>query len=135
MLWIPACDSSGPAFRMLHSAEQFNQQGDTVQPSHTSFPILEQFVAPSPVLTIASCPACRFLRRQVRQSGIPTWDRKTLQSCLNTHSLRGRGQVTAAQETELGTRQEPRTQPCHRERSAAWRGPGAHSPDGLSSCS
>ena len=39
---------------------------------HTSYPILSQFVNPCPVLNVASCPAYRFLRRQVRWSGIPS---------------------------------------------------------------
>ena len=37
----------------------------------TPFPILSQSVVPCPVLTVASQPAYRFLRRQVRWSGIP----------------------------------------------------------------
>ena len=37
----------------------------------THFPIWSQSVVPHPVLTVASCPAYRFLRRQVRWSGIP----------------------------------------------------------------
>ena len=36
-----------------------------------SFPIWSQSVVPCPVLTVASWPAYRFLRRQVRCSGIP----------------------------------------------------------------
>ena len=36
-----------------------------------SFPILNQSIVPCPVLTVASWPACRFLRRQVWWSGIP----------------------------------------------------------------
>ena len=36
-----------------------------------SFPIWNQSVVPCPVLTVASPPAYRFLRRQVRWSGIP----------------------------------------------------------------
>ena len=35
------------------------------------FPIWSQSVIPCPVLTVASCPSYRFLRRQVRWSGIP----------------------------------------------------------------
>ena len=37
----------------------------------TPFPIWNQSVVPCPVLTVASSPAYRFLRRQVRWSGIP----------------------------------------------------------------
>ena len=42
-----------------------------MQPWHTPFPICNQSVVPCPVLTVASWPAYRFLRRQVRWSGIP----------------------------------------------------------------
>ena len=36
----------------------------------TPFPILSQSIVPCPVLTVASWPAYRFLKRQVRWSGI-----------------------------------------------------------------
>ena len=67
---IPACGSSIPAFRMMYSACKLNKQGDSMQPWRTPFPIWNQSVVPCPVLTSASWPACRFLRRQVRWSGI-----------------------------------------------------------------
>ena len=38
---------------------------------HTFFPILNQSVVLCPVLTVASWPGYRFLRRQARWSGIP----------------------------------------------------------------
>ena len=38
---------------------------------HTPFPVWNQSVVPCLVLTVASCPAHRFLRRQVRWSAIP----------------------------------------------------------------
>ena len=41
------------------------------QPWHTLFPILNQSIVPCPVLTVASWPIYRILRRQVRWSGIP----------------------------------------------------------------
>ena len=66
---LPACDSSSLAFHMIYSAYVLNKQGDNIEPWHTSFPILNQSIFPCPVLTVASCPACRFLRRQVRWSG------------------------------------------------------------------
>ena len=70
---IPPCDSSRSAFCMMYSACKLKQQGDSIQPWCTPFSILylSQFVVPCPVLTVASCPAYRFLRRQVRWSGIP----------------------------------------------------------------
>ena len=39
--------------------------------SSTPFPIWNQSVVPCPVLTVASWPAYRFLKRQIRWSGIP----------------------------------------------------------------
>ena len=46
-------------------------QGDNIQPWHTPFPSWNQSIVPCPVLTVASWPAYRFLKRQVRWSGIP----------------------------------------------------------------
>ena len=68
---IPACESSSLAFHMMYSAYKLNKQGDNIQPWCTPFPIWDQSVVPCPVLTIASWPAYRFFRRQVRWSGIP----------------------------------------------------------------
>ena len=68
---IPACASSSPAFHRMYSAYKLNNQGDNIQPWHTLLPILNQSVFPCLVLTIASWPAYRFLRRQVRRSGNP----------------------------------------------------------------
>ena len=50
---------------------KLNKQGDNIQPYHTPFPILNQSVIPCKVLTVASWPSYRFLRRQVRWFGIP----------------------------------------------------------------
>ena len=55
----------------MYSAFKFNKQGDNIQPWCTPFPILNQFIVPCPVLTVASWPTYSFLRRQVRWSGIP----------------------------------------------------------------
>ena len=68
---IPDCASSSPAFLMMYSAHKLNKQGDNIQPWHTPFPIWNQSVVPCPVLTVASWPAYRFLKKQVRWSGIP----------------------------------------------------------------
>ena len=68
---IPACDSSSPAFHMMYSAYKLNKQNDNTYPCHTPFPILSQSVVPCLVLTLASWPIYRFLRRQVRWSGVP----------------------------------------------------------------
>ena len=66
---IPACASSSPAFLMMHSAYKLNKQGDDIQPWCTPFPIWNQSVVPCPLLTVASWPAYRFLKRQIKWSG------------------------------------------------------------------
>ena len=63
---IPACDSCSPAFRMMYSVYKLNKKGDNMQPWWIAFPIWNQSVVPCPVLTVASWPAYRFLKRQVR---------------------------------------------------------------------
>ena len=68
---IPACDSSSLAFHVMYSAFKLNKQGDNMKPCRIPFPIWNQTVVPYPVLTVASWPTYRFLRRQVRWSGIP----------------------------------------------------------------
>ena len=68
---ISAYASSSLAFCMMYSPYKLNKQGDNIQPWCTPFPILDHFIVPCPVLTVASWPAHRFLRRQVRWSGIP----------------------------------------------------------------
>ena len=67
---FPACASSSPAFLLMYSAYKLNKQGDNRQPWRTPFPIWNQSVVPCPLLTVASWPAYRFLKRQVRWSGI-----------------------------------------------------------------
>ena len=67
---IPACASSTPAFLMMYSAYKLNKQGDN------SLDILLSRFETSllfnvQILTVASWPAYRFLRSQVRWSGIP----------------------------------------------------------------
>ena len=68
---IPVCASFSPALLMMYSAYRLNKQGENMQPWHTPFPIWNQSVVPCPVLTVASLPAYRFLRRKVKWSGIP----------------------------------------------------------------
>ena len=69
---IPACSLSNLAFHMMYSEYKLNKQGDNIQPWCTLFPIWNQSAVPCLVLTVvASWPAYRFLRRQVRWSGIP----------------------------------------------------------------
>ena len=61
----PACDSSSLVFHMMYSAYKLNKQDDNIQLWCTPFPMWNQSVVPCPVLTVASWPAYRFLRRQV----------------------------------------------------------------------
>ena len=65
-IFSPACESSSLAFHMIYSAYKLNKQGDNTQPSHSPFPIVNQYIVPCRVLTVISWPAYRFLRRQVR---------------------------------------------------------------------
>ena len=68
---IPASASSSPALPMMYSAYKLNKQGDNIQPWRTPFPTWNQSGVPCPVLTVASWPAYKFLKRQFRCSGIP----------------------------------------------------------------
>ena len=63
---------------------------DVKLPWHTPFPIWNQSVVPCPVLTVASWPAYRFLRRQVRWSAIPI-------SWRIVHTVKGFGVINKAE--------------------------------------
>ena len=56
----------------MFSVCKLNKQSDSIEPCHTPFSIWNQSAAPCLVLTVTSWPAYRFLRRQVRWSGIAT---------------------------------------------------------------
>ena len=66
-IFIPACDSSSLPFHMMYSAYKLNKQSTALT---YSFLIWNQSVVPCPVLTVASWPAYRYLRRQERWSSI-----------------------------------------------------------------
>ena len=83
---IPACASSSPAFLMMYSAYKLNKQDDNIQPQRTPFLIWNQSVVPCPVLTVASWPAYRLLRRQLRWSGTPIFLRIFHSLWWSTHS-------------------------------------------------
>ena len=68
---IPTCASSSLAFCLMYYACKLNEQGDNIHFWHTPFPICNQSVVPCLVLNVASWPAYRFHRKQVRWSGIP----------------------------------------------------------------
>ena len=59
------------AFCVICSKYKLNKQGDNIQPWCTPFLIWNQSVVKCTVLTVASWPAYKFLKRQVRWSGIP----------------------------------------------------------------
>ena len=70
-IFIPAWASSSPTFHMMYSAYKLNKQGDNIQSLWTPFSNLSKSIVSCLVLTVASLPAYRFLRRQARWSGIP----------------------------------------------------------------
>ena len=49
-----SCDLSSSAFCMMYSAYELNKQGDSIQPCHTPFPILNQSIILCQVLPVAS---------------------------------------------------------------------------------
>ena len=55
----------------LHSVYKLNKQGENIQPWCTPFPIWNKSIVSCLVLNVASWPAYRFLRRQVRWSNFP----------------------------------------------------------------
>ena len=66
-----------------------------MQPWCTPFPIWNQSFVPCPVLTVASWPAYRFLKRQVRWSGIPLSFR--IFQFIVIHTVKGFGIVNKAE--------------------------------------
>ena len=100
MIFLPAvlilaCYLSRLAFCMMYSACKLNKQVDSIQPWHTSFLILNQSVVPCLVLTVNSWPAHRFLRRQVRWSGIPI--SKNFPQFVVIHTVKGFSVVNEAE--------------------------------------
>ena len=91
---IPACTSPSPAFCMMYSACKLNKQGDNIKPWCTPFPIWNQSVFPCAFLTVASWPAYRFLKRQVRWSDIPICWR--IFQFVAIHIVKGFGVVNKA---------------------------------------
>ena len=92
---IPACDLSSPAFHMMYSACKLNKQGDNIQPWCIPFLILNQSIVPCPVLTVAPCPAYRFLRRQIRQPGIHLF--KNFSQFVVIHRVKGFSVINEAE--------------------------------------
>ena len=60
---IPARASSSPSFCLMYSAYKLKREGDNIQPWRTPFPTWNLSLVPCLVLTVASWPAYRFLKR------------------------------------------------------------------------
>ena len=92
---IPAWASSNPAFHIMYTAYRLNKQSDNIQTWHTPFTIWKQSVVPCYVINFASWPAYRFLRSQIRWSGIPISLR--IFHNLVIHTVKGFGIVNKAE--------------------------------------
>ena len=79
----------------MYSAFKLNKQGDNIQPWWIPFLIWNQSVVSCPVLTVASWPAYRFLRRQIRWSGIPISLR--IFQFVVIHTVKGFGVISKAE--------------------------------------
>ena len=89
---IPACASSSHLFLMMYTAYKLNKQGDNIQP--WCIPYLEP-VCCSMSSSVASWPAHRFFKRQVRWSGIPiSW--RNFPPFVVIHRVKGFGIVKKA---------------------------------------
>ena len=73
----------------------YNKQDNNIQPWHTPFPIWNQSIVMCFVLAIACLPAYRFLKRQVRWSGIPISFR--IFQFVVIHTVKGFGIVNKAE--------------------------------------
>ena len=80
----------------MYSAYKLSKQGDNIQPWRTPFPIWNQSVVPCPVLTVASWPAYKFLKRQIRWSGIPI-SVQNFPQFIVIHTVKGFGIVNKAE--------------------------------------
>ena len=76
---IPACGSSSPVFCMMYSPYKLSKQDDNIQPWCAPFLIWNQSVVLCPVQLIPL--AHRFLRRQIRWSGIPSLEKFSTVYC------------------------------------------------------
>ena len=92
---FPPCASSSTTFHVMYSAYRLSKQGDNIQPWHSPCPIWNQFVVPCPVLTVASWPTYRFLRRWVRCSGTPNSLR--IFQFIVIHTVKGFGVANEAE--------------------------------------
>ena len=85
-----------------HAYKLLNKEGDDIQPWHSPFSIWNQNVVPCPLLTVASWPAYRFLKRQVRWSSLPISFRifhSLLWSTLKVFGIVNKAEVDVFSET------------------------------------
>ena len=80
----------------MYSAYKLNKQGDNIPSWCTLFPIWRQSIVPHLVLTVASWLAYKFLRRQVRWSGISIFLR-IFHSFFVIHTVKGFSVVNEAE--------------------------------------
>ena len=92
---FPAWASSNLAVCMMYSAYKLNKQDDKIQSWCTPFPIWNQSVVPCLFLIVASWPTYRFLRKQVRWSGVPICLRTLYSWLWSTQSLGLQGDQTS----------------------------------------
>ena len=81
---------------MTYTAYKFNRQRDNIQTWHTPFPMWNQSVVPSPVLTVASQPAHRFFQ----EAGQVVWYSHLLKNFpqfVVIHTVKGFGIVNKAE--------------------------------------
>ena len=70
---IHVCASSSPAIHMMYCKCKLNKQSANTQPWRSPVRIVNQSIVPIPVITMASWPPYRFLRRRERWPGIPVY--------------------------------------------------------------
>ena len=93
---ILACVSSSLAFHMMCLAYKLNKQGENIQHWYTPLPIWNQCVVPCLVLTAASWPAYKYLRRKARWNGIPI-SSKNFPQFVVSHTVKGIGIVNKSE--------------------------------------
>ena len=81
----------------MYSVYKLNNQGDSIQPWHTPFPIWNLSIVPCPVLMLTSSPAYRFLSRQVRWSDIPSHLFKNFPQFVVIHTVKDFSIVSEAE--------------------------------------
>ena len=98
---IQACSLSSPAFCLMHCEYKLTKHCDHIQPCQSPFSIWIQSIFLCLVLTVASWPEYRFLRRQGRWSDISvSW---RIFQFVVIHTVKGFGIVNEA-EVDISSR-------------------------------